>query len=50
MEVMDGKDTNPDDPNHDSPIERRISSRDLRFALGDMEVAIKEIRADLGKR
>lgn len=46
---MDGKDANPDDPDHDSPIERSINSQDLRFALSDMETAIKEIRSQLGK-
>ncbi|WP_090273217.1 hypothetical protein [Halopseudomonas litoralis] len=48
--VMDGKDTNPDDPAHDSRVERWIDSQDLRFALAHLEVAIKEIRGDLGKR
>lgn len=47
---MDGQDANPDKPDHDSKIERLVNGQDLRFALGALDVAIKEIRADLGKR
>tara|TARA_Y100001001_G_scaffold114491_1_gene112138 strand:+ start:4306 stop:4527 length:222 start_codon:yes stop_codon:yes gene_type:complete len=50
LTVMDGRDGNPGDPEADSKIERWIDGRDLRFALGHLEVAIKEIRAELGKR
>jgi hypothetical protein len=50
MDVMEGRDANPDKPGHDSKIERFVDGQDLRFALGVLDVAIKEIRADLAKR